>query len=118
MSKSLANRRLPKNLASKSKRDAARYRKGIEEGTSIAGWLIQTYADDSCLDCGGVFEWCVMDFDHRMEETKEFGVASWATRIATPERKKDIIKEIAKCDLVCSNCHRVRTWNRKNNDRT
>lgn len=61
-----------------------------------------------CADCGGRFPPCAMDFDHRPGETKAFNVAS----ITTGTRDK-ILSEIAKCDLVCSNCHRIRTYNRR-----
>ena len=61
-----------------------------------------------CADCGGVFHWCAMDFDHRPGETKLFAIAaskgmSWNALRA----------EIAKCDVVCANCHRIRTFTRK-----
>ena len=70
------------------------------------------YQGTPCLDCGGAFEWCAMDFDHRPEETKEFAIgymSSWTTK---PESIARVEKEIAKCDLICSNCHRVRTRDR------
>jgi hypothetical protein len=66
---------------------------------------IQALKDAPCLDCGGRFHFVVMDFDHRDPLQKKFqistmlGTRSWAT----------IETEIAKCDLVCSNCHRLRT---------
>lgn len=56
-----------------------------------------------CADCGQHFPYFVMDFDHQRD--KEFNIAnnvyakSWET----------IEKEIAKCELVCANCHRIRT---------
>jgi hypothetical protein len=56
-----------------------------------------------CSDCGGVFDPVCMDFDHRPGERKRFAVGradkKWETTLA----------EIAKCDLVCANCHRLRT---------
>lgn len=67
--------------------------------------LVSTYkATHPCIDCGQYYNSCVMDFDHRDPSTKT-GVVAWLlTR--TPARIWD---EIAKCDLVCANCHRVRT---------
>jgi hypothetical protein len=88
------------------------YRKGKATGSSIMGWLLHEYTGTPCLDCGGVFEWCAMDFDHRPEEIKEFGVTTLASRAANPKNIAKVEKEIAKCDIVCSNCHRVRTRDR------
>ena len=60
-----------------------------------------------CADCGIDYPPYVMDYDHRnpWDKTKSVGalVASRAT-VAV------IQSEIDKCDLVCSNCHRERTW--------
>ena len=74
--------------------------------------LIKRYEGTPCMDCDGVFEWCSMDFDHRPEEIKEINIAPYAAQKATPTNMAKIEKEIAKCDLICSNCHRVRTRDR------
>lgn len=60
--------------------------------------------DAPCMDCGGVFPPVCMDFDHRDPDIKEFAIAQH--RAGSPSRLK---REIAKCDLVCANCHRLRT---------
>jgi hypothetical protein len=49
-----------------------------------------------------------MDFDHRQDENKVINLAN-ASRMTRPK----ILEEIAKCDVVCSNCHRERTYQRK-----
>jgi len=66
------------------------------------------------MDCHRVFPWCAMDFDPRPDEIKSFRLSRNGYRLATPERISEVLKEIAKCDLVCSNCHRVRTQERHN----
>lgn len=61
------------------------------------------------MDCKRTFPAYVMDLDHVRGE-KRFHLADvWRTRRA----KSTVLAEIAKCDAVCSNCHRVRTHNRK-----
>ena len=60
-----------------------------------------------CLDCGGVFPPCAMDFDH--VGPKSFGVMSKYG----DKTMAELLEEIAKCEIVCSNCHRVRTAARR-----
>jgi len=54
-----------------------------------------------CTDCGGTFHYCQMDFDHVRGE-KLGGVSRMNTR-------EVILEEVAKCEVVCANCHRERT---------
>lgn len=60
-----------------------------------------------CTDCGYNENACALDFDHLPEFTKDCDV-SYA-RYSSMER---LLKEIAKCEVVCANCHRVRTMKR------
>ena len=79
------------------------YRKLIRKSNQKA---IQQYKESMpCSDCGIQYPYFVMDFDHL--DSKKYNVSqmltlSWDT----------ILKEIEKCDLVCSNCHRFRTHQR------
>jgi hypothetical protein len=60
-----------------------------------------------CVDCSGSFPPCAMDFDHVRGE-KLFSLSRAANKNISKCRE-----EIAKCDLVCANCHRVRTTLRR-----
>lgn len=60
-----------------------------------------------CVDCGDCFPYYVMDFDHLND--KSFAVSAYRKKTNSLERVKE---EIAKCELVCSNCHRVRSFKR------
>jgi hypothetical protein len=62
-----------------------------------------------CLDCGGTFPFFVMQFDHRDPIEKRYMVSQMVGRTGT-ER---ILAEVAKCDIVCTNCHRERTYQRR-----
>ncbi len=60
-----------------------------------------------CSDCGRHYAHYVMDFDHRPETEKKFLVSQFrAHNLAA------LIEEVDKCDIVCANCHRIRTFNR------
>jgi len=60
-----------------------------------------------CVDCGCTYPSEAMDFDH-VRGTKAFTIGSYSTR-----NWDVVLAEVAKCDLVCANCHRVRTKQRK-----
>jgi len=63
-----------------------------------------------CLDCGNSFPTVCMDFDHLPEFEKEFNITDGIRKGYSIERLRI---EIAKCEVVCSNCHRIRTANRR-----
>jgi hypothetical protein len=68
-------------------------------------YIAELKANAVCADCGGKFDPCVYHFDHVPERgPKLFNVANCDVSI---ERLR---AEIAKCDIVCGNCHAVRTW--------
>jgi len=61
-----------------------------------------------CADCGIQYPYYVMDFDHIAGE-KAFNMGSVGTR-----SMKSLKEEVLKCEVVCANCHRERTYRRKN----
>ncbi len=63
-----------------------------------------------CTDCGVQYPYYVMQFDHLPEYEKLY-VLSEAVRRNLSEAV--VRAEIAKCDVVCANCHAERTHNRK-----
>lgn len=71
--------------------------------------MIRELKTAPCLDCWVAYPWYVMDFDHRPGEAKVMDVGIMVRR-GLSEAK--IRAEIAKCDVVCANCHRERTFSR------
>ena len=71
--------------------------------------LLDRHRDVPCADCGGSFPPCAMDFDHRDSREKRTEVTRMIGRAGTAR----ILDEIAKCDIVCANCHRLRTFRRR-----
>lgn len=80
--------------------------------------LVRDFIEDykrirSCADCGfsGKNFPFVLDFDHLNEgTTKKFNIGSWARSVLSIEA---IEREIKKCELVCANCHRIRTFSKQ-----
>jgi hypothetical protein len=62
-----------------------------------------------CMDCGLYFRHYVLDFDHRPGEEKLMGISLMLTNAFS---WVEIQAEMDKCDLVCANCHRERTYGR------
>lgn len=59
-----------------------------------------------CADCGVQFKPHQMDFDHRDPAQKSFTLSRPTALLASHDR---LMAELAKCDVVCANCHRTRT---------
>jgi superfamily II DNA helicase RecQ len=66
-------------------------------------YIIDVLKKSSCCDCGNN-DWRVLEFDHRDRDLKEFSIAD-----STGLSIKKIQLEIDKCDIVCANCHNIRT---------
>lgn len=69
--------------------------------------------NSSCVDCGNK-DIRVLEFDHKPEYTKTSNISSMVRKQASWE---SILKEMEKCDVVCCNCHSIRTHTRSNNNR-
>lgn len=91
-----------RNNPEKAKAIAARAQHKAAERTRT---IVRKLKSVPCMDCGQRYPYYVMDFDHR--EDKEFTISK--RRAYSIEK---LLAEIAKCDVVCSNCHRIRTFNR------
>lgn len=81
---------------------ATAYRRKIQE------FIRKSKNGKPCADCGKIYPYYVMDYDHR-PGTEKVERLAMMFRTGSLRRVKE---EIAKCDLVCSNCHRVRTFKR------
>ena len=69
--------------------------------------LVREAKDVPCMDCGKRWHFCAMDFDH-VRGKKLFEINDASCRAL--QKVKD---EIAKCNVVCANCHRIRTYQSK-----
>ena len=64
-------------------------------------WLKELKHKLFCIKCGKNHIAC-LDFHHKNPVEKDMGIAKMLYRWS----KKKIEEEIAKCDVLCSNCHR------------
>lgn len=85
------------------------YKEKAKRNKEKSRQLIRDTKDVPCTDCKIKYPSCVMDLDH-VHGKKLFNVgASWMRM-----GYKQIEAEIKKCEVVCSNCHRIRTHKRQN----
>jgi len=87
------------------RRIATMARLNKEKNSRLRARLAQL-KDVPCADCGGRFPSVCMDFDHVRGEKLFLVCKPNSIGPALDE-------EIKKCDVVCSNCHRIRTHNRR-----
>jgi hypothetical protein len=69
-------------------------------------WLNNLKQVSPCADCKISYPYYVMDFDHISEKKWEIN------KLINTGNAKRLKEEINKCEIVCSNCHRIRTYNR------
>lgn len=76
-------------------------------------YILSYLKSKECIDCGYSKSIIPLEFDHvRGTKIKEVSVM-----ISDGYPIKIILEEIEKCDIVCSNCHRIRTETRRNSYR-
>jgi hypothetical protein len=75
----------------------------------LVAWHRELKARLPCADCGESFHHAAMHWDHRPGTIKRFDVSHMIKSYS----RRAILDEIAKCDLVCANCHAVRTYTRQ-----
>lgn len=59
-----------------------------------------------CTDCGNSCPYYVMDFDHLRDKENII------VKFVRDNNKAGLENELLKCEVVCSNCHRVRSYQR------
>lgn len=67
--------------------------------------MMEFLKDNHCVDCGNDNP-IVLEFDHL--HNKQYGISTMMS--SYPWEK--ILVEISKCEVVCANCHKIRTATR------
>lgn len=55
-----------------------------------------------CADCNVSYPPVVMDF-HHVRGVKKYNISKFGSRSTS-----SLLREMAKCDILCANCHRIR----------
>jgi hypothetical protein len=93
-------------------RNAEGKRKSVAERKEvIQAWLSDYKATLSCQRCGFSHPACI-EFHHLNPAEKTATIALMPTQGYSLERIK---AEIAKCIVLCANCHRILHWEQRQN---
>jgi hypothetical protein len=99
-----SNRKAGRKYYEKNK--AAQLVRNKNKKDQIRSYIRQYKEHHGCMDCKvKTYPYYVLDFDHRDPQEK---LRSPST-LANGNSWKNMLEEIAKCDVVCANCHRERT---------
>ena len=93
--------------AEERERERAQSRRASAKHRVCIRSLIEEAKNVPCADCGGRYPTCAMDLDH-VQGAKEFKVSEAVQRCYGLVFER-VRAEIAKCEVVCANCHRIRT---------
>jgi hypothetical protein len=65
-----------------------------------------------CADCGRRYPPVAMDLDH----VRGVKLNNISTMVRQPVATAVLLAELAKCEVVCANCHRIRSFTRQTGD--
>jgi len=85
--------------------DAYKKRRLVEHKEMLNAYKLEK----GCVVCGYNAHFAALEFDHLPENVKRETVGSMLFRSSW----KAIMREVDKCEVVCANCHRIRTYNRR-----
>lgn len=83
--------------------------RGVERRKATRDWILAYLSKKECKDCK-ISDIRVLEFDH-INDNKSYEVA---ILISKDYGIDTLRKEVVKCEVVCANCHKIRT-DAKNN---
>lgn len=94
-----------KNIDAIKARTAVRNKRIRKENRA---YIVDVKESTPCTDCGKNYPFFVMHFDHIYEKNGSISNL-WRSSVSL----KRLQQEIENCEIVCANCHAVRTYERK-----
>ena len=85
------------------------YAQKTERGKELLKWHRELKSKIPCTDCKKRFHPVAMQWDHLPQFEKGYAIS---VMVSDGFSKESIMDEIKKCELVCANCHAVRTHKR------
>lgn len=101
-------RRSYDRLYYKERGGVARRGRQQKRKTAVQAWANSLKEGRPCADCGGLFPGPVMHWDHLPQYPKIGSISD----MALSRTRAVVFEELKKCELVCANCHAIRTAHR------
>lgn len=76
--------------------------------TKQSRYLWELKESSGCVDCREKYPHYMLEFDHLPGHQK----LGSPTDMARNYNMQKALEEVTKCDIVCANCHKIRTWQR------
>lgn len=92
------------------KNDIIRRRQSANEKRKM---VAQIKLDSGCVDCGYNKNSYALEFDHKDNTGIPYSGKSKTVASLMYYSWERILKEISKCEVVCCNCHAIRTFERR-----
>jgi hypothetical protein len=89
------------------------YNKKKRQNYYIKEYILDYLSNHPCTDCGSA-DIRVLEFDHLPQFKKSFNIGE---KVTNGDFNEDFELELKKCEVVCSNCHKIRHAKRSNNYR-
>ena len=83
--------------------------KTYKKRETLRQWVYELKNKTPCTDCKITYPSYVTDFDHIESKGIKLGTVSGLINSGS---FRQVQEEISKCEIVCSNCHRERTFKR------
>ena len=91
------------------KNKARRQAQNKARQAEFMAWYVSLKVGRPCVDCGGEFHPAAMQWDHLPGQGKTANLSFLARR----GNRDRVLEEIARCELVCANCHATRSYRRR-----
>ena len=72
-------------------------------------WVSGIKSSTPCSDCDRFFHFAAMTYDHLPGQEKRGDISN----LIAGGYKSVLVTEMAKCEVVCANCHAIRTFRRR-----
>lgn len=91
--------------------DKIKQKNHTKRGSEVKDFMFKFLTLSKCVDCGER-RVLALEFDHKNSLKKSFNLGK--AHMIKDLTLKELVREIAKCEVRCSNCHTIKTHKEQN----